>query len=417
MKKSQFRALPIFSENKHVNVNRETNVISNIEIAKYGKNKNASFFDEKFLQDLVRKGNESTQGVKARFGHPNMCSSSLGTYVGRYTNFRAKDQKVYADLSLDPISKKTEVEGKGIKMYDYIMDMAESNSDMFGNSIVIMGDDYQGEIEHEGEMKMETVKVLHSLLASDLVDDPAATDALFSVNPEDFGVIMTEFLDDNPQIFEAVTENPDVMMDFFARYEHYYKRKSINYTNMSLFKKMKEKFGSKVETENFDIELTLATGDMITVITENEEPQVDDAVNDQDGKPLEDDSHVLGDGRTLVTVGGKITEVIEKVVEPVVEETPPADGAAFEALDKKIDAFSKDVTDMLGVILEGFEKHDKALVNLQKTVKSKEFSKTPKGERKSIKEEGEDSFEAKVANQREARKNQEKNKIINQKTN
>lgn len=90
------------------------------------------------------------------------------------------------------------------------------------------------------------------------------------------------------------------------------------------------------------------------------------------------------------------------------EETPPADGAAFEALDKKFDAFSKDVTDMLGVILEGFEKHDKALVNLQKTVKSKEFSKTPKGERKSIKEEGEDSFEAKVANQREARKNQEK---------
>ncbi len=409
MKKSQFRALPNFSENKHVNVNRDTNTISNVEIAKYGRNKNASFFDDKFLQDLVKKGNESSQGVKSRFGHPNMCSNSLGTYVGRYTNFTVKDKKVYANLTLDPITKKTEVEGKGIKMYDYIMDMAESNSDMFGNSIVIMGDEYEGEIEYDGEMKMETVKVLHSLLASDLVDDPAATDALFSVQ-DDFGVVMTDFLDQNPQVFELANEKPEIFMDFLARYEHYHNRKNLNQSNMNLLKKMKETFGaSKVENETFDIELTLATGDMVTVVSESEEPQVGDPVVDADGKAVEDDSHLLGDGRTLVTVGGSITEIMEKEEEEEAEEEESSnEGAEFAALNKKFDAFSKDVTATLNAIAEGFQKHDKALVNLQKTVKSKEFSKTPKAERKAIKEEGEDSFEAKIAAQREARDNKTK---------
>ncbi|WP_299153060.1 hypothetical protein [uncultured Christiangramia sp.] len=404
MKKSEFRSLPIFSENKHVNVNRENDTISNIVVAQYGKNKNASFFDEKFLNDLVNKGNEQKQGVKSRFGHPNMCANSLGTYVGRYSNFRVEDKKVYADLKLDPISKKTEVEGKGIKMYDYIMDMAESNSDMFGNSIVIKGDEYENEIE--GFEGMQTVKVLHSLLASDLVDDPAATDQLFSVEA-DFGVIMTEFLDHNPQVFEIANDKPEIFMDFISRYEHYHNRKSINKSNMSLLTKMKEAFGaSKVETETFDIDLTLATGDMVTVVSENEEPQVGDAVQDAEGKPVEDGNHLLNDGRTVVTEGGNITEVLEADSQEE-EEEGNEEQNSNKALEAKFDKFSKDVNASLGLILEQFGKHDSAISNLQKTVKSKSFSAPSKIERKAIKEEGEDSFEAKLAAQREAR---EKNK-------
>ena len=403
MKKSEFRSLPTFSENKHVNVNRENDTISNIVVAQYGKNKNASFFDDKFLNDLVRKGNAQKQGVKSRFGHPNMCANSLGTYVGRYSNFRVEDKKVFADLKLDPISKKTEVEGKGIKMYDYIMDMAESNSDMFGNSIVIKGDEYEGEVEYDnGESKMETIKVLHSLLASDLVDDPAATDALFSVE-NDFGVIMTEFLDLNPQVFEIANEKPDIFMDFLERYEAYQSRKSINKSNMNLLKKMKEKFGaSQVDTETFDISLTLATGDQITVVSENEEPQVGDAVLDAEGKPAEDGNHLLNDGRTVVTEGGNITEILPAEEEE--EEEQEEEQNSNAALEAKFDKFSKDVNESLGLILEQFGKHDTAISNLQKTVKSKSFSAPKRTERKKIQEEGEDTFEAKIQAQREARK-------------
>ena len=104
--KKEFRSAPNFSEQKHVNVDRENSTIKNIEIAKYGRNKNLTFFDDKFLDDLVKKGNEQKQGVKSRFGHPNMCASSLGTFVGRYKNFRVENRKAYADLTLDPITKK-----------------------------------------------------------------------------------------------------------------------------------------------------------------------------------------------------------------------------------------------------------------------------------------------------------------------
>ena len=303
MKKEEFRSLPVFSKSKHINVDRENDSIKNIIIAQYGRNKNESFFDDKFLTDLVKKGNQQTQGVKSRFGHPNMCSNSLGTYVGRYSNFRVEDRKVVADLKLDPISKKTEVEGKGIKMYEYIMDMAESNSDMFGNSIVIKSDSYEGEVEYDnGESKMETIKVLHALLASDLVDDPAATDSLFSVE-NDFGVAMTDFLDQNPQLFEIVNNKPAILMDFLERYESYYTRKPENSNKpMNLFKTLKEKFGSKAEEdETFNVDLTLAAGGIVTVVTENEQPQDGDVVNDEEGNALEDGEHLLADGRTLVT--------------------------------------------------------------------------------------------------------------------
>jgi hypothetical protein len=402
--KQSFRALPNFSEQKHVNVDRENDLIKNIEIAKYGRNKNASFFDDKFLQDLAKKGSEATQGVKSRFGHPNMCANSLGTYVGRYKNWTFKDQKVYADLFLDPISKKTEVEGKGIKMYDYIMDMAESNSDMFGNSIVIMADDYQNEIENEaGEMKMETVKVIQSLLASDLVDDPAATDALFSVNKEDFGLVMTEFLDDNPQFFET---EPDIIVDFIDRYVNYNNRKS-NKLNMSILEKMKAKFSKNKVDETFDVDLTLATGDIITVVTEDEQPKVGDAVNDAEGSAVQDGDHLLADGSTIVTVGGLITEIKEAEEEEVPADDE-ADDANFAALNKKFDSFAKDVTDTLTLISDKFNAQEKRISNLQKTVKSKSFSVPSKADRKGIKSEGEEDFASKIASQREAREDAKK---------
>jgi len=389
MKKTSFKALPNFSQPKKVD--RENGILKGVEIAKYGRNKNQSFFDDKFLTDLVDKGNDQNQGVKSRFGHPNMCASSLGTYVGRYKNFRVKERKVYADLYLDPISKKKQVEGGGISMFDYIMDMAESNSDMFGNSIVIMGDEYENEIENEnGEKKWETVKVLHSLIASDLVDDPAATDALFS-NEDDFGVAMTEFLDDNPQIFDIVANKPDVVSDFFDRYEAYQKRKSIN-TNMDLLKRMKQKFGkNKEEDESFDVDLTLATGDVVTVVTDNETPQVGDEVRDQDGNTVPDDNHVLNDGSTIVTESGRITEILPADDGGEGEEGEEEENST-KALEQKFDTFAEDVSKSLEFLTDKFKEQDTRLNKFGKQITSKQFE-TPKGEQNKNPKSGQSLFE------------------------
>ena len=105
-KPQYFRANPSFSASGAVNVDRENDVIKNTKIAMYGRNLNDSFFDNDFLNELVKQGNSNESGIKCRFGHPNMCANSFGTYVGRYRNHRVDNGVVFADLYLDPVQKK-----------------------------------------------------------------------------------------------------------------------------------------------------------------------------------------------------------------------------------------------------------------------------------------------------------------------
>ena len=309
MAKSLFNSLPNFSST-NINVDRKNDVLRNTCVANYGENKNGTFFDDIFLEDLVDQGN-TDKGIKSRFGHPNMCSTSFGSYIGRYKNFSVKtvdnQRKVFADLHLDQITKKTQVEGKGITMYEYIMSMAESNPDMFGNSIHIFADTVEEEINGKVQLLHRSVK----FKACDLVDDPAATDQLFS-SSDDLGAIVTNFLDENPRVFESISKNPNIVEDFFERYSNYCERKSLNFFNMNFFERMKNKAKPKKEDDKFDIDITLADGSIIKVITDAEVPKVDDKVIDDTGAPVKDDEHLLPDGGSITTVGGVITEIKDK---------------------------------------------------------------------------------------------------------
>lgn len=386
MKKEQFNALPNFSTSKNLNVDRKLNILKNVEIAKFGKNKNQTFFNNKFLDDLVSSGNSKKVGVKSRFGHPNICATSLGTYVGRFKKFRKSGTKVYADLYLDPITKKTQVEGKGITMYDYIMDMAENNPDMFGNSIVVLCRFFDEEIENEkGEPEVVTSLILDELVASDLVDDPAATDALFSSNPNDLGVVLTNFLDENPEIFKVIDKNPKMIEDFFARYENYSKRKRkplINH-NMSFLNNLMKKFSSK---KSHSVDITLADGEVVTVVTadpERDEPAVGDTVVDSDGNNIADTELFLPDGRKIVTdEDGVITEILE-------EEGSDDDASVEEVansvkrIEKKFDAFLKGYNKTQKENVQAFNVLANEINRVGKSVKTKYDvpvgKKTPRG--------------------------------------
>lgn len=322
MNSKYFKSIPNFSSTA-LNVDRENGILKNTCVANFGDNKNDSYFDEVFIQQLLKAGNEAEGGIKSRFGHPNMCATSFGTYIGRYRNFTIQNGNLFADLFLDPVTKTLEVEGKGMKMFDYIMTMAENNSDMFGNSIHIFSDVYEKPIDGE-------IKYLHNLKkfkAIDLVDDPAATDSLFSSNANDFGVIMTNFLDDNPQIFDVVTKQPNIIEDFFSRYENYAKRKSINTFNMNILEKLSKKFSNNGGSK-FNVDLTLADGSIVTVITEAEQPQVGDEVQDDAGAPVADGTHVDSEGGSITTVGGKITEIAD----PAPAADPPAEPSMQEVM-------------------------------------------------------------------------------------
>jgi hypothetical protein len=356
MKKYQFRANPQYNQSVTQNIDTDKGVIYGVVLAQKGLNKNGTYFSERFLNELKAKGDERGY-IKARFGHPTMCNNSLGSYIGRYKNFKVEDEKLFGDLYLDDIAKDTNVEGRGITMYDYIMRMAKSNSEMFGNSIVILANYVVEEYEEDGEKKEADGHELIEWISSDLVDDPAATDSLFHSKNDDLGVKFTDFLDENPEVFDILEKDPNILGDFFSRYEAYIGRKN-NKKNMKkgvFARALVALFGKSL----FDVDLTLANGDIITVVTEADEPAVGDKVKQKtDGgedaeKPLADGDYLLKDERTLVVEGGVIKEIKEK--ESPKDEGGNADKGEVAADDE----FAKSV-------LEGFGMISKRLDELQK---------------------------------------------------
>lgn len=402
MKVAYFKSLPNF-ESTNINIDRENGIVKNTSIANFGDNQNDSFFDELFLNDIVKLGNESEKGIKSRFGHPNMCATSFGTFIGRYKNFSIKDGNVFADLHLDPITKKTQVEGKGITMFEYIMDMAESNADMFGNSIHIYSEVYQKPIDG----KVRNLHKLDKFKSCDLVDDPAATDSLFSSNPNDLGVMVTQFLDQNPQLFETISKQPAIIEDFFNRYANYSNRKSLINFNMSFLDKLKKQFSAKKDGETFDIDITLADGKIVTVVTEAEQPQDGDPVVDDTGTAVADAEHLLPDGSAIVTVGGKITEIKEapKSDDPPAEPTMTEVMNSIAKIGNQFSSFKKTIEKSQKENEEAFSIMSKEFERMGKEIKSKEFQK-PSGEQGGKPEGKSNSYDADKAKEFRDKRNE-----------
>lgn len=377
MKKHFFRSNIIYNQ-PSVNIDRESGKINNVVIANYGKNKNGTFFSDNFLEELLDYGNNAKNGIKARFGHPNMCSTSLGSFVGRYTNFRIENRNLYGDLKVDDIAKKTKVEGRDISMFDWLFDMAENNPDVFGNSIHIIAEDTEEVVNENGEDKTYYGHKLLEWVASDIVDDPAATENLF-YKTEDFGVLFTNFLDENQEVFNSIENNPEIIADFFERYENYINRKFKNKNKVSVLERIRKALG-----QSYDIDLTLANGEIITVITDAEEPAVGDNVKDANGGALADGEHLLPNGEVLVTENGIITEIKEKEEptggdgeeEPTPTEIMNAVNALsnkFGVLNSKLNAFKKyqkDNDSGMEMLLDKVTSLDSKFHNLAKGVGS-----------------------------------------------
>ena len=188
-------------------IDDETGILQKVVVAQIGKVK--SYFeqiDSTTLSQIESLGNAKELGIKARFGHPNMCSSSFGTYIGRFKNFQVDGEKVYGDLYLDEVCK----ESPSGNLYAYILKMARNNPDMFGASIAFI----PAESAVTGDECPATR--IEELLATDLVDDPAATNSLFAV--DSFSYQATQFLDSNPAIAALIAHKPDTVVEFMLKY-------------------------------------------------------------------------------------------------------------------------------------------------------------------------------------------------------
>jgi len=266
----RFRTDVCFSGNLSIdNIDEHTGVIKNVVLAREGIAKgHGVHLDSTFISKLVELGNGIEAGVKARFGHPNMCSDALGTYIGRFKNFRVIEDKAYADLHMDEVAKKSP---KG-DLYSYVFGMAKSNPDMFGNSIVFRAGEsrFEEEIGENEEVITKEYTSIVALMASDLVDTPAATESLFS---EDLTASkVTEFLESNPEVEEILFNKPELIEQFLNRYENYKSKK--NKMEKSFSDKVKDalvSFGLLSEKVEETVEETVETPVATEEVVETEE--------------------------------------------------------------------------------------------------------------------------------------------------
>lgn len=235
-------------------VDLEAGIIRGVKVCSEGEAKGHGVsLDSEFIDTVAKLGRQSKRGLKARFGHPNMCSESLGTYIGRFKNFSTgtttredgtKAACCFADLYLSESAK----DAPGGDLHAYIVSMAENEADMFGTSIVFtQGNRYrrneQGEKIYprtqDGRWNDEFDKAnkpdfveCQTLHACDCVDEPAANDGLFSAFSGDtVAGQITEFLDLHPQVFQLLEDSPEVMAaiasyghrfdEFLSKYREY----------------------------------------------------------------------------------------------------------------------------------------------------------------------------------------------------
>ena len=237
-------------------IDRKKGIMTGVKVCTVGEAKGHGVsLDDEFIHQVVELGNGYKQGLKARFGHPNMCSTALGTFLGRFKNLRTEETEradgstaltAVADLFVSNTAKET----PNGDLHKYVFDMADKESDMFGTSIVFTGDDYKkgddGKKYYYGDKVDDGVKLsdetfvdCKSLFACDCVDEPAANDGMFSkfANETIAGQI-SQFLDLNPHVFSMLNDSPEVIEiisahgdkveTFFAKYQAQKKLTEIN---------------------------------------------------------------------------------------------------------------------------------------------------------------------------------------------
>lgn len=236
-------------------VDFEKRVITDVIMCQVGEAKgHGVHLEQSFIEDGIAYANKhhAKIGLKCRFGHPAMSNDALGTEVGRFRNFRVVDDKMVADLHIYQSANLSPTHpGAG----DWILSMADEDPhaimcsivfvpgkyfqyDADGNKIQVRYYDKDGNWV-SANPKMKTYVEMKELWNTDLVDEGAATDKLFSAlaNPDKFAVIATEFLDQHPKIAEFLAQHPDKLQEFLNTYQGLKNQTKTNKT-----KQMKIKF-------------------------------------------------------------------------------------------------------------------------------------------------------------------------------
>jgi len=199
----------------NVKVNRKDGVISGFAVVTKGvTHDERGEFDDAALDSVVELGNTAKLGIKSRFGHPNMSSTALGTFLGRVRNFRRDGDIVRADLFIDKTAHATP-DGD---LAGYVMNLADSDPAAFGSSMVIGWEEEPREGKDASGKDLVPFIRVQKLMSVDVVDEPAANDSFFGTRFFSETVLpsaeMSRFLDQFLNQPEAVEK----AISFLTRY-------------------------------------------------------------------------------------------------------------------------------------------------------------------------------------------------------
>lgn len=369
------------------NIDTPNGVIKNVVICNEGLNKNGDNLDTTFLEQIALLGNAQSMGVKARFGHPNMCDSSMGAYIGRYKNFSLDGGSVIADLHLDKVA---DTSPKG-KLFSYVLEMSKTNPDMFGNSISYNADKPVEKSENiNGELVTKMYERAKSLTASDLVDSPAGTTSLFMSTQAEFAVKATEFMDENPEFFEVLSANPNTFNEFLKKYSEYKNKKAMGTTET---KSLKEKVLNSLKTlsefvtgesKDFGIKIACTNGKMLELDDPNNDGKADVGDNATiGGEPAEPgDYTATATGETYtIGEGSVVTEVKPKPAKPGAPKPDPNEDKEGEmaAKDLEIQNLKKQLSEKDKAITDLKSENETALSAINEQITELKTQITSKG--------------------------------------
>lgn len=188
-------------------IDREKGIIYGVILAEEGrfKSQGRGEFDRAGIRTIVSLAKAKNGGLKSRWTHPGLSSDGLGTFLGRYKgvrsdtvmreggtdgNGRALMKEILVargDLHFDKTALDEPV-GGGKPYGVYIMDLAESDPDAFGTSLVLKANeefrlDKQGKpLKDDNGEDLPPLWIPVELHANDVVDEGDATNSFLSAD-------------------------------------------------------------------------------------------------------------------------------------------------------------------------------------------------------------------------------------------
>lgn len=201
------------SANSVGSVDREKGIIYGVSIITVGEaSGHGVFVDETMVEQVIKKGNEKEPlGLKSRFDHPSACSRAVGTFTGRFHNFRRDGLQARADLFL---AESSSISPDG-DLREYILGLAEEDPDAFATSIVFTNAEaFIPDAEKVGAEGMPPSEDpywlpharVESLYHCDIVDEGAANKGLFG-RPDYWAEQAEKWSNEHPGVIGKIIAN------------------------------------------------------------------------------------------------------------------------------------------------------------------------------------------------------------------